>query len=49
MLEVNDHFAVLREAFERRGHVILNAGIGGNLHSLARVRFETLFLDVPFG
>jgi len=43
MLSVNDHFAVLREAFERRGGAILNAGLGGNLNSLPRVEFETLF------
>jgi hypothetical protein len=43
MLTVNDHFAVLRAAFETRGHAILNAGLGGRLSSLLRVSFLNLF------
>lgn len=43
MLAVNDHFAVLRAAFESRGHAILNAGVGGGLSSLPHADFRTLF------
>jgi hypothetical protein len=40
---VNAHFAVLRDAFAVRGQAILNAGLGGNLHTLQRVGFDSLF------
>jgi hypothetical protein len=42
-LEVGEDFAVLHAEFKRRGHALLNAGIGGNLSSLPRVSFSTLF------
>ena len=45
MLRVNEHFAVLREAFETRGHSIVNAGVGGNLEALPRVEFGSLFAE----
>jgi hypothetical protein len=41
--EADALFGVLAAAFARRGHAILNAGVGGNLHSLPRVDFASLF------
>jgi hypothetical protein len=42
-LSVNEHFAILRDALARRGHAIVNAGVGGNLNSLPRAEFTRLF------
>lgn len=39
----NAEFAYMRESFERGGRKLANAGVGGNLTSLDRVPFETLF------
>ena len=47
MIHVNQEFAVMRAAFEQDGKTILNAGYGGNLHSLERVAFESLFPGRP--
>lgn len=43
MQEANDHFLEVRRLFERHGRRIANAGVGGNLTSLERVDFDTLF------
>ena len=43
MAQVNGHFAVLRADFEKRGRKLFNAGRGGNLESLPRVDFDSLF------
>ena len=40
---VDESFAILRQAFQRDGCALLNAGIGGNLRSLERVDFAGLF------
>jgi hypothetical protein len=40
---IDAHFAVLRRVFERNGHRLVNAGIGGNLNSLPREDFRSLF------
>jgi hypothetical protein len=43
MTQVNEQFAILRAAIEAKDRRIVNAGIGGNLHTLPRVDFATLF------
>jgi hypothetical protein len=43
MGNVNEQFATLRHAFERKGRRLLNAGVGGRLESLERVEFASLF------
>src|SRR5688572_672394 len=47
MSEVNGQFAVLRANLEPNGKKIFNAGLGGNLESLPRVDFESLFTSNP--
>lgn len=43
MVDVNGEFAVLRAHFEQNGRRIQNAGVGGQLDSLQRVDFASLF------
>lgn len=43
MHAVDGDFAILRRSFAADGHLILNAGSGGNLTSLERIDFATLF------
>jgi len=40
---VNEEFACIRRHLEKRGRSIVNAGLGGNLTSLPRVDFASLF------
>ncbi len=40
---VSDQFEIVRRFFEEHGRTIVNAGRGGNLHSLPRVEYESLF------
>jgi len=47
MSGVNGQFAVLRANLEPNGKKIFNAGLGGNLESLPRVDFESLFTSNP--
>lgn len=43
MVEANRHFAEVRKLFERHGRRIANAGVGGNLTTLERIEFASLF------
>lgn len=47
MTEVDGQFAIVRAHLEGHGRKILNAGIGGNLNSLPRVDFASLFTGEP--
>jgi hypothetical protein len=43
MDNANEEFAFARVAFEQNGRLLANAGVGGNLNSLPRVEFNSLF------
>lgn len=42
-IEVNDQLGILRAHLERNGRRIFNSGLGGNLDSLPRIDFSSLF------
>lgn len=43
MVLANRQFEIVRDFYQAQGRVIRNAGLGGNLDSLERVAFESLF------
>jgi hypothetical protein len=47
MTDVDRQFSIMRAHLERNGRKIFNAGVGGNLKSLPRVDFASLFTCEP--